>query len=113
MQLSPLNFSGLIQNITQAGNTTETTTNGRVREIVLYECCECYERHEDEDDAAECCAEVSEYTDCPVCKCVCSDHRDATDCCLWKDFDGPTRWAMADKVEAGATWAEVLNFTNH
>jgi hypothetical protein len=113
MQVSPLNFSGLIQNINQAGNTTETTTNGRVLEIVLYECCECYEQYEDEDDAADCCAKVSEKTDCPVCKCVCSDHRDATDCCLWKDFDAHTRWSMADKVEAGATWAEVLNFTNH
>lgn len=113
MQLSPLNFSGLIQNINQTGDITQTTTQGRVREITMYQCCACNENHDDEADAAECCADVSETTNCPVCKRECRDHRDATDCCLWKDFDGPTRWAMADKVYAGSTWAEVLNIHHH
>lgn len=115
MQFSPLNFCGLIQNVSQTGDITQSVKNGLVREIeiIKYECCSCAEQYDAKEDALECCHDVQRTTDCPVCNSACRDHRDATDCCLWKDLDGPTRWAMADKVEAGSTWAEVLNINNN
>ena len=114
-QLSPLNFSGLIH---LRGLQTEQQANKtKARAIECWRCVSCEEVYDDECEAEDCCAGSSHPedapTNCPVCGKTGTDHRDASDCCLWKDFDGPTRWAMADKVEAGSTWAEVLNISHH
>lgn len=46
---------------------------------------------------------------CPVCTTQHSEYRLAADCCLWKDLPAPTRWRIADAVEAGATWLDAIN----
>jgi len=113
MNLSPLNFSGLIA--TDLGPVTEKK-RGRAVEIVQWSCSECCCVYDDEDEAAECCGdEDEEYAcACPVCGTgKYEDARDASDCCLWKDIDAPTRWKMADAVDAGSTWAEQLGVGAH
>jgi ssDNA-binding Zn-finger/Zn-ribbon topoisomerase 1 len=95
---------------------TQTETErkkSRYTEVTMYRCDECDELHDWEDDAEECCAKDVAKTsetepNCPVCNSEYSDHRQASDCCLWKDIDAPTRWAMADAVDAGSTWAVEL-----
>lgn len=93
---------------------TQTETERKqstVTEVVMYRCNECDELHDWESDAEECCATevtASAKPNCPVCDSEYSDHREASDCCLWKDLDAPTRWAMADAVDAGSTWANEL-----
>jgi hypothetical protein len=80
----------------------------------MYRCNVCRELNDDEDEAAECCTdEVETHAEelpnwCPVCGKEATSPHEVADCCLWKDLDAPTRWKMADQVEAGATWAEVL-----
>lgn len=89
----------------------------RVEEVTMYRCTECDQIHHDEDDAVDCCAPdaVAELHDqeapgtCPVCGQDFMSARDAADCCLWKDLDAPTRWRMADQVDAGSTtWSQLL-----
>ncbi len=91
--------------------------SGDFRRVIVYECCTCFEQHEDEQDAADCCPtetddrlpdEIPVY--CPVCDKLIGEgeYREATNCCLWKDFGPFERYAIADKVEAGATWAEAI-----
>lgn len=111
-RLSPLNFSGLIANAGYMHAPVYRKKNP-VTEIVSYRCDLCDEQYEDEDEAEDCDCETSDHsaTSCPVCNSDAADHRQAADCCLWKDLDAATRYAMADKVEAGSTWAEVLGAT--
>lgn len=101
-------FSSLVNN-TQ-GPSSATREKSRVLEITIYQCMECGDRHDDEDDAEECCAESpnTEGGTCPICQTAHADARNASDCCLWKDFDAATRWAMADAVEAGSTWVAEI-----
>lgn len=116
MRLSPLNFSGLIAR--QMGNgegepPAKTKSTRRIEAVTMYRCPECLDLHDWEDDAKECCddtpVEAKHATACPVCGAGYDLHRYAADCCLWKDLDAPTRWAVADAVEAGATWLEALH----
>ncbi len=83
----------------------------------MYRCPECRELHEREDEAEDCCNETAASenganpTNCPVCGEMYQSCRDAADCCLWKDLDAPTRWAIADAVEAGGEWTTELGLT--
>lgn len=117
MNLSPLNFSGLIA----LANTTQRDLPedhpAKRRAIECWKCPDCDEVYDDETDAIDCCEEVSDLPCvrvaeaaglCPVCGSHNPSPRDAADCCLWKDFDAHTRWAMADRVEAGEAWIDVL-----
>jgi hypothetical protein len=108
-RLSPLTLSGL--NLYSCGATPHHTA--AVEEVVMYRCCACQEIHEDETDAENCCSggDVDGKTslkNCPVCNEPWAAFRDAADCCLWKDLDAPTRWQIADAVEAGSTWIDQL-----
>lgn len=119
IQLSPAARFGIFHNLI-AQDTPESAEDkrqrdlDRVREVVMYRCTECDELHDDEDDAADCCAPDVDLHDeeapsrCPVCAAKYSSPHEAVDCCLWKDVDAPTRWRMASQIDAGATWAEVL-----
>ena len=121
IQLSPAARRGIFhtliaQDTPEAAEGKRQRDLGRVEEVMMYRCTECREIHDDEDDAADCCApdaveglhDEEQATHCPVCALKFNSARDAADCCLWKDIDAPTRWRMADQVNAGATWAEVL-----
>lgn len=115
MQLSPLNLSGLLTTLqAQACGTTPAANpkERRNRALECWRCPECREVYDWEDEAEECCAEpapaVTSQPTCPVCAAEYTSHRDAADCCLWKDLDAPTRWRMADAVEAGSTWADQI-----
>lgn len=116
MNLSPLNFAGLIGLANLRSLQSEQQANKpRARAIECWRCVSCKEVYDDECEAEDCCADPASGrhpedapTDCPVCGKTGSDHRDAADCCLWKDFDAHTRWAMADRVEAGEAWIDVL-----
>lgn len=88
--------------------------------VDAYKCPVCGDLHEDEDDAADCCAfreqpvaarspHAEESVFCPVCGSAASDYRHAVDCCLWRDVDAPTRWRIADAVEAGAEWMDAIH----
>lgn len=85
-----------------------------VTEVSMWRCNVCRELHDDEVDVAECCTDaVMTHAEelpnwCPVCGKEATSPHEASDCCLWKDLDATTRWKMANQVEAGATWAEVL-----
>lgn len=117
MQLSPLNFRGLIDTLGVVVPTDDLQSKRKYvakrKALQCWRCPECNEVHDWESDAEECCAEPEgnpphAAMSCPVCSQKAESHRDATDCCLWKDLDGPTRWAMADAVEAGGSWASQL-----
>lgn len=91
--------------------------SGEVIRVVMYECAECGDQFDTEDEAANCHPKEDEalapweiFVYCPVCDKSIGEgeYREATDCCLWKDFGPFERWAIADKVEAGATWAEAI-----
>lgn len=81
--------------------------------IVIYECGQCGEPHDNYEDAEECCAELEDEDDaihCPVCGDKAATHRDAADHFLWKDLDAQTRWDIADAVQAGGAWgAEIMS----
>jgi hypothetical protein len=122
-RLSPLTrqalFSRLVFNRPGVDNNVEvevrSTRNPHRRsaiEVTYWQCPECFDRFDDELEAEECCqgeergpvcADGAE-TACPVCLETTFDHRNAADCCLWKDFDAPTRWRIADAVETGSDW---------
>jgi hypothetical protein len=117
-RLSPLNFSGLLANAGVVDRDPRALMPGTQRRrvaIPCWKCPECYDTHDDEEDAVECCqrplaasATEPRSSTCPVCNEKAYDARAASDCCLWKDLAAPARWAMADAVEAGSTWAEQL-----
>ena len=119
MQLSPLNFRGLIATLGIVGEPlaeAKSASRTKPRSIECWRCSECRQVHDWEDEAEECCAAedvkpASTAPACPVCAEKYSERRDATDCCLWKDIDAPTRYRMADAVEAGSTWCEQLGMT--
>lgn len=115
-RLSPLNFQGLIATaeLRQMRESRDGPQDKR-RAIECWKCPDCDEVYEWESEAEECCIDPwpalhpeEAPTDCPICGEKCLDHREASDCCLWKDFDAATRWAMVDKVEAGARWVDLL-----
>ncbi len=89
----------------------------RIEQVTMYRCLECQDLYDDEEDAIQCCAPESDViglhdqeapTICPVYGQDFISARDAADCCLWKDIDATTRWRMADQVDAGAPWTQVL-----
>ena len=118
-RLSPLiraglNFTALVAG--QAGRPVEAK-HPAPEEVTAWECGVCGDLHKWEDDAHDCCAPVAlkgcldqqDSVRCPVCGQGSPDHRHAADCCLWHDLDAPTRWRIADAVEAGdKTWAEAI-----
>lgn len=114
-RLSPLNFRGLLATMGLDGadaNDKRRKTTHRAA-IQCWKCPECFDVHDFEDEAEDCCAELEKKSAaddaaCPVCAEAAKDHRDAADCCLWKDLDAPTRWAIADAVAAGGSWTEAL-----
>ena len=115
--LSPATRRGIFHQLIARDNSITVKPKRRygIEEITAWRCRECFSVYDDEDEAADCCPPEAdnESTDpeadnCPVCGSGCDSPRDAADCCLWKDYDAPTRWRMADRVAAGATWAEVL-----
>lgn len=125
MNLSPLNFAGLIARSSDfppaPGSkwTIKPAKKTRVAiEVTAWKCANCDELHEYESSAEDCCGDEDDEdsasaheegsSDCPVCGLGYAEPRVAADCCLWKDLDAPTRWAMADAVEAGSTWQEQL-----
>lgn len=117
-QLSPATRRGLFHHLIAqddqaAIDRRHKSRAAQVIEIVRYACPVCDEEYEDEDDAGECCLSDNPEGDpagdcCPVCGQDHTSPREASDCCLWKDLDAATRWRLADRVEAGETWAEVL-----
>jgi len=116
-QLSPATRRGLFHNLIAQDNQAAIDRRhkahaAQVKEIVRYVCPVCDDEHDDEDDAAGCCLADKHFEDgpqaCPVCGQDHTSPREASDCCLWKDLDAGTRWRLADRVEAGETWAEVL-----
>lgn len=116
-RLSPLNFKGLIDTHRAhlAATPNESRNRARNRVEQCWRCTECSTVHDWESEAEDCCAgktrgaPFSNERACPVCRSTdVISFRDATDCCLWKDLDAPTRRALADRVEAGATWADAL-----
>lgn len=115
LKLSPLNFQGLIATSINLPNPYADESEDRPHAIECWRCSECSSVYDDEFDAEECCADKSGphaeegRITCPICAASATDHRDAADCCLWKDMDASTRWTMADKVEAGARWTDLLN----
>lgn len=96
----------------EAAAKPKTKTKGTCTEVTLYRCDACEEEYDYRSGAEDCCAEEDpddqEPDDCPVCGSESYDYRAATDCCMWKDLDAPKRWAIADAVEAGATWQEAI-----
>jgi hypothetical protein len=121
MRISPLNFKGLMDNITSPRpmRIDPADKSDRAKPEQVWLCPECDDVHKSYDDAVDCCAdldsyEAPEFVACPVCTRGFKDsdaspaYRFAADCCLWKDLDAPTRWRIADAVEAGSTWAEEL-----
>lgn len=122
VKLSPLNMHGFIA--AQRGLYFEyvppvlTKARPFAKRVSAYECPDCGDLHRYEMDAEECCeASMREpltahgpemNCKCPVCATPAFDNFDASDCCLWKDLDQPTRWKMAEAVDAGSTWAEQL-----
>lgn len=121
-RLSPLNLTALLRrevfDYSPSPEEAKKKQRKSARYVSAYECPECSELHRWEDDAESCCqgdegakpASSGNYdaTLCPVCGSENEGAEDASDCCLWKDLDMQTRHALAQKVEAGATWAEVL-----
>ena len=117
-QLSPLNFRGMLAQagVTPNGAEKPQQKGKRRPAIECWRCAECLEVYDWEDEAEECCADLtpaaSSNSDCPVCGEGHNSPRDAVDCCLWKDMSQSERYAVADKVEGGATWLDALGF-NH
>lgn len=109
--LSPLNLQRFVT--TAHLVIAEEVKAGEKRKpelVTAYRCTECSEIYEYRADAEECCPadEQPQKWCCPLCSEDHSEARQAADCCLWKDYDAPTRWRMADAVEAGSNWAEQL-----
>jgi hypothetical protein len=125
-RLSPLNFAGLIALATMP--SSESLDDHPARKalaerpskrsaIECWQCPDCDEIHDSRLQAEECCEDDDHLHTlhdqdgvslCPICASTNTDAREASDCCLWKDFDAHTRWAMADQVEAGALWVDLL-----
>lgn len=116
--LSPLNFRGLLAQagITPNGEGLKPQRTGSRRAVECWKCAECFEVYDWEDEAEECCATeapaAGSSTDCPICGQASASHRDAADCCLWKDMVQAKRYECAEMVERGATWLQALGF-NH
>ena len=111
IQLSPATRRGMFNTLLEQEREQAARKNPTIETVVMYLCPRegCGEMHEYKDDAIDCCAGEDDVLEsCPVCNAAFATHRDAADCCLWHDLDAPTRWAIADKVEAGATWAEAI-----
>lgn len=79
-------------------------------EVVMWRCAECYELHDDEDAAAECCQEEDEAVGCgdmlletgevrcPCCGSANDDYEEAVDCCMWKTHGPAERYALAQQL---------------
>lgn len=125
MQLSPLNLALLVANdqLDAEPAPVKSLRKKTVESVHCWRCVECCELHEFLSDAEDCCAEEwikagPSFAQCPICATDHGNHSDswrlAADCCLWKDLDAPTRWAIADAVEGDSTWAEQLQASpNH
>lgn len=112
IKLSPLNLSGLVARSRIVPQ--EEQRPSRPHRVTLWECPVCDERHEEREEAVECCAVKAEASSndaqpcCPVCGIEYGDYRDAADCCLWRDLTFDARCQVADTVAHGATWIEAL-----
>lgn len=103
--LSPLNNQLLIERCRSLLGKPESI---EIEGVTQYRCPQCDDLHDDEEEAETCCTSTAASTDCPVCGEHYQSHRDAADCCLWKDLGAIERWNIADTVEAGLSWAEAL-----
>ena len=115
VRVSPLNLSGLLADWhgNEKPNTKTDKKRKSAREVIHWACPVCGETFdEDEEKEAEACcqgkAADNEEAACPVCKQNYINHREAANCCLWKDIDAVTRYRMADAVECGSSWAAEL-----
>ena len=120
-RLSPLNLANLLRREVFDYSPTAEAAKKKEREPAkhthAYACPKCDQLHRRERDAEECCqgpvgtkpADDDNYAClCPVCGSENESPEVASDCCLWKDLDAPTRHAIATKVEQGSTWAREL-----
>jgi hypothetical protein len=120
-RLSPLNLQGLLRREVFDYSPSQEEAKKKERKSArythAYACPECDGLHRWEDDAEACCqgaksvkpAKGDDYANlCPVCGSENDSAQDASDCCLWKDIDQPTRHAMADRVAQGSAWAREL-----
>lgn len=79
-------------------------------EVVQWQCPECFDIHDDEDDAALCCPEEVEAVGCggmlietgqvrcPCCGTANEDYQEAVDCCMWKTHSAAERQALAQQM---------------
>ena len=68
----------------------------------LWRCEECFETHDNEDDARECCpVRVAEGYGCPVCGEFYLDSDAAVECCSDADPDAPFVPQPAELEAAG------------
>ena len=125
-QLSPATKRGMFSTLLRVEKAEAEREEPDMREIeavTRYLCPECDTAWCEEDEARECCKPLSDGAItgnrpparvspnmCPVCGESFGDygHEQAADCCLWHDFDAPTRWRIAAKVQAGATWPDAI-----
>lgn len=114
-QLSPLTLSNM-RALREAPQDQRPGARQLPEQVTAYECPLCGDLHHDEHDAEVCCqgsAPEGHDQDGPVACPVCgSSHRDyhvAAECCLWHDLDAPTRWRVADAVEAGSSWEDAIS----
>ena len=114
MRLSPLNLSGMMAdlNATPVTESASTKPRRKAESVLMWRCAECFDMHDDEDSANECCetadASIPPPMACPVCQAKYGSFQDASDCCLWKDIPALDRWRIAAAVEAGSNWADEL-----
>lgn len=121
MKLSPLNQAGLLFHTFRpqthdAIGADRKKERRQVIEITQYQCPDCFEKYDWEEDAEKCCApEENEREDnpdnCPVCGEEYTDPWGASNCCLWKDIDAQTCWQIANSVYQGATWYDAITQT--
>jgi hypothetical protein len=116
--LSPLNLTALLRReVFDYSPSPEEAKKKERKEAIYthaYACPLCDALYRWEQEAEGCCQPEAEkapaeYADaCPVCGEAYESAVDASDCCLWKDLDALTRHAIAERVQAGSTWAAEL-----
>lgn len=77
-----------------------TTAQERLSDCAPWECPVCGRDHGTGDDSPY------EFPGTPVAEPDEIHH--AAHCCLWKDYDHAARVRIAERVEAGATWADAI-----
>lgn len=101
---SPMALFGLVE------EPEKKRTRRAPEEVVMWRCTECYELHNDEDDAAECCPADGEDAGCggllldtgevrcPCCGSSSDSFEEAIDCCMWKTHGPEERRALTQQM---------------